>query len=139
MNDGSNKIHFDRIPVLAEHITVPPHEKVSSAKHRYSFTEAGKELCFHSPEAVPDGAANLAAFLNSLSDGFLDDGEKIQQQQANEELRLLMKDAIGDSSEAHGPAIEMDADDPIRNWFAWGDYLRLQFGIDQYALVRWGD
>jgi hypothetical protein len=139
VNDGGRTFHFDRIPVLAEHITVPPHEKVSNAKHRYSFTEAGNDLCFHSPEALPDGATNLAAFLNALSDGFLDGAEKIQPQQANEELRTLMNDALGDGSEALRPITEMDADDPIGNWFAWGDYLRLQFGIDQYALVRWRD
>ena len=25
------------------------------------------------------------------------------------------------------------------NWLAWGDYLRFEFGIDQYALVSWGE
>ena len=139
MNDGGRAFHFDRIPVLAEHITVPPHEKVSNAKHRYSFTEAGNELCFHSPEALPDGAMNLAAFLKALSDGFLDGAKKIQPQEANEELRALMNDALSDGPEALRLITEMDAEDPIGNWFAWGDYLRLQFGIDQYALIRCRD
>jgi hypothetical protein len=139
LNNGGNTIHFDRIPVLAEHITVPPHEKIASAKHRYSFTEAGTELCFHSPEALPEGATNLAAFLNAVSGGFLDGGEKIQPQQANEELKLLMSDTMGDQSERLRPAIGIDEDDPIGSWFAWGDYLRMQFGIDQYALVSWRD
>lgn len=139
VNDGGRAFHFDRIPVLAEHITVPPHEKVSNAKHRYSFTEAGNELCFHSPEALPDGAMNLAAFLKALSDGFLDGAKKIQPQEANEELRALMNDALSDGPEALRLITEMDAEDPIGNWFAWGDYLRLQFGIDQYALIRCRD
>lgn len=137
LNDGGRTFHFDRIPVLAEHVTVPPHTKVSTAKHRYSFTEGGDELCFHSPELLPEGATNLPAFLNALSNGFLDGGEKVLPQQADEELRLLMNEIIGDQPDAMRPAIRIDRDDPIGSWFAWGDYLRLQFGIEQYALVKW--
>lgn len=130
-------IHFDRIPVLAEHITVPPHDIVTSANHRYSFTEAGTELCFHSPEALPDGAANLAAFLTAVSEGFPDGGEKIQPQQANEELRQLIETT--EAGQPDGLSFEAAGDDPIGNWFVWGDYLRLEYGIDQYALVSWRD
>ncbi len=139
LNNGGNTIHFDRIPVLAKHITVPPHDTVTSAKHRYSFTEAGTELCFHSPEAVPDGAANLAAFLTAVSEGFLDGGEKIQPQQANEELRQLIDTTKADQSDGLPIIFETVGDDPIGNWRVWGDYLRLQYGIDQYALVSWRD
>lgn len=137
LNNGGTTIRFDRVPVLAEHISVPPHDTVTSARHRYSFTESGTELCFHSPESLPEGAANFAKFLMAVSGGFLDGGEKIQPQKANEELRQMI-----DASEAgmpHDLNLESDDDDPIGNWFAWGDYLRLRYGIDQYALVRWGD
>jgi len=136
VNNGGTTIRFDLIPVLAEHITVPPHDTVTSAKHRYSFTEAGTALCFHSPEALPKGATNLAKFLMALSNGFLDGGDKIRPEGANEELRQLI-----DASEAGGPddlSFDREGDDPIGNWFAWGDHLRLHYGIDQYALVRWG-
>jgi hypothetical protein len=139
IRDNGKRINFDRMPVLAEHITVPPHQKVSSARHRYSFTEAGQELCFHSPEALPEGAESLFKFLSALSGSFLDDGEKIQPQQANEELKSLMSAALGDGPEAARPDFEINADDPIGNWFAWGDYLRTKFGIEQYAFVRWMD
>lgn len=139
LNNGGNTIHFDRVPVLREHITVPPHDTVTSAKHRYSFTEAGTELCFHSPEALPNGAANLAAFLTSVSEGFLDGGEKIQPQQANEELRQLIDAIDADQPDGLSIAVEADGDDPIGNWLAWGDHLRLGYGIDQYALVSWRD
>ena len=135
LNNGGTTIRFDRIPVLAEHITVPPHDTVTSANHSYSFTESGTELCFHSPEALPEGAVNLAKFLMAVSNGFLDGGEKIRPEQANEELQLLI-----DASEA-GPTDDLnlarEGDDPIGNWFAWGDYLRLHYDIEQYALVSW--
>lgn len=137
VNDNGTLLQFDRIPMLAAHITVPPHIIVTNAKHRYSFTEAGNDLCFHSPETLPDVGMNLGAFLNTLSTGFLDGAEKILPQKAYEELQALMKEALGDVPEAHQLISEMDVDDPIGNWFAWGDYLRVKFRIDQYAMVIW--
>lgn len=137
LNNGSGTVRFDRIPVLTEHVSIPPHDKVSTAKHRYSFTEEGTDLCFHSPEAVPDGAVTLAKFLMSISDGFLDRGEKIQPQTANEELRYLIEAVEAEPPEGLPAEFETARDDPIGNWLAWGDYLRLEHGIDQYALVTW--
>jgi len=139
LNNGGNTLRFDSIPVFAEHITVPPHDTVTSAKHRYSFTEAGTELCFHSPKALPNGATNLAAFLMAASEGFLDGGEKIRPQQANEELRQLIDAANAGQPDSFPGAFETSSDDSIGNWLEWGDYLHLEYGIDQYALVRWGD
>lgn len=137
-NNGKT-INFDRIPILAEHITVPPHQEVTSAKHRYSFTEAGKELCFHSPEALPEGAESLVRFLGAISSDFLDGGEKIRPQQANQELNDLISAALADRLSPTPSDFVINADDPIGNWFAWGDYLRTNFGIEQYAFVRWMD
>lgn len=56
LDNGKGTIRFDRVPVLAEHVTIPPHDKVTSAKHNYSFTESGKDVCFHSPQSLPDGS-----------------------------------------------------------------------------------
>lgn len=137
INNGGSKIHFDRIPVLAEHITVPPHDKVTSARHRYSFTETGKELCFHSPESLPEGAESLVSFLDSLSDDFLKSRKKILPEQANEELLQLVDAVMTDRPKAIQSIIEIDKDNPIGNWLAWGDYLRMQFEIHQFALVSW--
>lgn len=128
--------HFYRIPVFAEHMTVPPHLPIGTAKHRYSFTEAGTELCFHSPESLPQGSASLAEFLAGVSDGFLNGGKKIQRAHAGKELRDLIKSTgVGESK-----GIGLDfatGDDPIGNWLAWGDYLQRIYGINQYALVNW--
>lgn len=137
VNDGSSNIHFNRIPVLAEHITVPPHVVVTSAKHRYSFTESGTDLCFHSPEALPEGAMNFTKFLSVVCEGFTEDGNKIQPNQANQELHELIQ-----ATETTVPDelnFEDKGGDSIGNWFTWGDHLLQQYGIHQYALVSWED
>ena len=135
LNNAGTQIRFDRVPVFAEHITVPPHGTVIHHRHRYSFTESGTELCFHSPESLPDGAMSFAKFLKAVSEGFLEGGAKISPQQANEELRQLIEAGVSPASD--DLEFEIIEDDPIGNWFAWGDHLRSRFGIDQYALVSW--
>ncbi|NTI46121.1 hypothetical protein [Rhizobium rhizogenes] len=137
LNHSRGTIAFNCVPVLAEHITIPPHAKVTSAKHSYSFSEQGGDLCFHSPEALPEGAATLDTFLAKLLNGFLEGGEKIQFAQANQELRNLI--AHVDDSQLQLLPDDAVSGDPIGNWMAWGDYLRKEHGIEQFALVRWDD
>lgn len=67
-------VNFNAIPVLQEHVSIPPHVKVTSAKHSYSFSEQGTDLCFHSPTALPEGTTSLATFLGGLV-GRLDSNE----------------------------------------------------------------
>jgi hypothetical protein len=135
---GGNTIRFDRLPILNEHVTVPPHEKVSSAKHTYSFNERGAEVCFHSPRHLPDGSASLGTFLKQISQGFLNDGEKVTDQTGITELNSLL-----DAVPADTLPIELrdtgDGRNFLERWFAWGDFLQEQYDIQQYAFVRWDD
>jgi hypothetical protein len=140
LNDQGRKIRFDRIRVLAEHITIPPHDKVSSAAHSYSFTDSGTDLCFHSPLSLQEHSTSLVEFLKRISDGFLERGEKFRPENAMIELRQLV-DFVTNSDDRQ-VSISYDAidiGDPIGSWFAWGDYLRKEFGIEQFAFVSWSD
>jgi len=136
LHDRNGPIHFDRIPVLAEHITVPPHDLVTSAKHRYSFTENGTDLCFHSPKALPDGSSNLAKFLSRVSDAFLRRGQKITHDRASSVLADLIQAVYGDQK-FDETSIHVDKLDPIGQWLVWGDHLRTEYAIEQYAFVSW--
>lgn len=138
INKQNDKILFDNLPILAEHVTIPPHDRVSSASHSYSFTESGKDICFHSPLSLPEYSNSLAYFLDGVADGFLQREDKIRPEDANEMLRSMIEYiSAADDREFIFPLDEIDAGDPIGNWFAWGDYLRNEFEIDQYALVSW--
>lgn len=137
LEDGGRTARFERIPVLAEHITVPPHKRITSAAHSYSFTEQGAELCFHSPQALPDGSMSLAVFLGKLVNGFLR-GEKLYPDRSDKTLAELIGAVYGDSGE-DTPRYLLEGDDPLGHWFGWGDHLRTHYGIEQYALVRWGE
>lgn len=136
--DGGRRIRFDRVPVFAEHISVPPHAEVTTASHQYSFTESGTELCFHSPEALPEGSMNLATFLSKVSAGFLDGGEKLSPDESDQMLNELIAGVDGDQKAA-AATFRPDGEDPIGRWFSWGDHLRNEYEIEQFALVRWED
>lgn len=137
ISNGGTKIRFDNLPIFAEHITIPPHVLVTSASHKYSFTENGRELCFHSPESLPEGAATLTTFLNKVAEGFLDGGPKIRPIEANKVLRELID--VSGVGRLDGITSERDDENPIGNWLAWGEFLRKEYGIDQFALVSWDD
>ena len=138
IEDGGRSIRFDRMPVFAEHISVPPHATVTNASHKYSFTEGGTELCFHSPEALPDGSMDLASFLGKISVGFLDRGEKLSPEGSDRLLNDLIAGVYGDGETA-APTFRSEEEDPIGRWFSWGDHLRSEYAIEQFALVRWAD
>jgi hypothetical protein len=46
---STGSIRFQNVPILREHIVIPPHIKVTTHKHKYSYLENGKEVCFHEP------------------------------------------------------------------------------------------
>lgn len=134
---GGSQIRFGRMPVLAEHVSIPPHAAVNSANHRYSFTEAGTELCFHSPLSLPEQQQSLADFMKSIFGGFLDGGQKILVEDANRELAELVEEVFSESTKIDpGFAFSLD-DDPFGNWNDWGDFLAREFEIEQYAFMLW--
>ena len=74
---------------------VPPHKRVTSATHSYSFTDEGTELCFDSPQALPEGSMSLATFLAKLVSGFLR-GEKLSPDGSDAMLTELIGTVYGD-------------------------------------------
>jgi hypothetical protein len=133
VHDAARVIQFARIPVLAEHVSIPPHDVITHARHQYSFTEDGTEVCFHSPEVVPDGSQSFGSFLDKLSARF-PEGEKIRRDDANDELRELLStlDLFG------APDVPFRfGDDPIANWLEFGDWLQREHEIHQFAMVAW--
>ena len=135
---GGQSVRFDRVPILAEHISIPPHDIVSTAKHSYSFNESGSELCFHSPDVPAEQPTTLAVFLEMLAEGFLGGRDKVTPETAVD----LISDVWGadDRGEALLPDMpDLSGGDPIGNWLVLGDELRRNFSIEQYAFVSWDE
>ncbi len=137
IHNAGTTIAFDRIPVLAEHVSIPPHDTVSDAKHCYSFTDRGTDVCFHSPLNLPDGASTLGTFLTGVARAFQGDGGKIRLDDANNALRELLS-SEGSELLPDDELFTRD-DDPIANWHAFGERLSHLYAIEQFALVAWQD
>ena len=58
IHSSKGAVNFNAIPVMQEHVSIPPHAVVTNAKHSYSFTERHRP-CFHSPLSLP-GRKSLA-------------------------------------------------------------------------------
>ncbi|MCF1464602.1 hypothetical protein FS827_25295 [Agrobacterium vitis] len=52
-------------PFLRNHISIAPHERVSTHRHFYAFSASGDEVSWHSPSVVPGGPFRLSDFMTS--------------------------------------------------------------------------
>lgn len=130
--------NFNQVPVLAEHISIPPHDKVQNTKHRYSFDEAGQDLYFHSPMELPEGSTTLDIFLENLAQDFFKDQKKLTPEMSYEILQDLCS-IVDPESPTLEKELELDGEDPIGSWLFFGDYLRREYNIEQFAFISWED
>ncbi len=135
--EGSGtKSTFADIPFLAEHVCIPPHTSVTTAKHSYSFTESGKDLCFHSPESISEGIVNFGVWFDSLTDDIFSSDYLVNVQQSKDKLkRLITGDEQNDALPYPDGLLEIE--DGMVAWSEWGKYLREIYSIHQYFLVVW--
>lgn len=135
IDSSKGKVRFENVPLLREHVSIPPHDEVASAKHRYSFTENGTDLCFHSPRALPEGVQMLSDFLTGVVGDMRSDEGFISPQIAGRRfLEIFRSEEDPDLLPDDFPR---DVEDGLAAWLYWGNYLRKEHQIEQYALVRW--
>jgi hypothetical protein len=140
IHSTNGAVNFNAIPVLCEHVSIPPHDMVTSAKHSYSFTERGTDLCFHSPLSLPEGNRSLANFLTDVVGNLQSDEGFISPDRAQSILLELFSGAAGeDSGDLLPDDFPQNAENGIESWLHWGDHLKTEHRIEQFALVRWAD
>lgn len=128
---GRNRIPFKSIPTLREHISIPPHALVTDANHKYSFTEHGTDICFHSPRIIEEGSKPLHEWLEPMYRNFKEKESVIIQDMAQGRL-IKLREAIGLNS-----LYELNSQHGIRGWLVLGDHLKREYQIEQYAFIRW--
>jgi hypothetical protein len=137
INSSNGSMTFDAIPVLREHVSIPPHEKVTSADHSYSFNEQGSDLCFHSPLSLPQGSLSLTEFLKNLI-GDPDGNDRfIPADESGKILHELFAEIEEGERDSLLPEEVLNIEDGFTAWLSWGSYLKAEFQIEQFALMRW--
>ncbi|PZU13935.1 MULTISPECIES: hypothetical protein [Sphingobacterium] len=65
INTDSFRHRFGMIPFLRGHVSIPPHETVSTSEHYYSFSKAGTNIAWHSGEKLY-GDFRLSSQIESI-------------------------------------------------------------------------
>jgi len=134
-SSSSSQIRLDGIPVLAEHISIPPHALVHDARHSYSFTEDGNDVFFHSPKFLPEGAQRLDKWLSGLADKS-SNHVLLSPENSLKELKAVIKGETDDDTLPFPEGL-FDGIEPLAAWMLWGDFLKESFSIEQYAVIQW--
>lgn len=58
--------HFGLVPFLRAHISIVPHERVSTDNHYYSFSPNGTDIAWHSPKLIYDSSNRLSDMLKKI-------------------------------------------------------------------------
>ena len=127
---STGSIRFHNIPILKEHIVIPPHAKVTTHKHKYSYLETGKEVCFHDPTNL-DSQSTLGQTIYD----FL----KFRDGQPTTEMINLIESASllnNLQNEIAGETQDGQNQNVISRWIEFGERLRTDFDIYQFMLLK---
>lgn len=121
-------------PLLIRHVVIPPHAPVQHAKHAYSFTPSGLEICFHSPKALPEHGQLLTEWLEKISVGIFEPSEEYGFIPADlRKMERVLRTLVEVLPE--GP-IEFEVRrGSWEEWLAWGAFLERKYKIYQFAFI----
>lgn len=127
MIHGADLIDFPDIPWLDGHVSVPPHAKVTSASHSYSFDHAGGDVCFHSPLVIDQPRRTLRDWIAGMAESArLDRAPTLDR---SNELLAAMREGAELPDELDASRASMPG------WMAFGDALEAEYGISQFAFL----
>lgn len=127
---STGSIKFQNIPILREHIVIPPHAKVTTHKHKYSYLENGKEVCFHDPTNL-EGEQTLGQTIYDLLK-FRDGQPTTGMTTLSESISLLeslQNDLFEQDQEVNNQSV-------MNRWVEFGESLRNDYGIFQFMLIK---
>ncbi|WP_206365310.1 hypothetical protein [Sphingobacterium corticibacterium] len=70
IRSGILKYKLGLIPYLRAHVSIPPHEDVTSSDHYYSYTKGGTNIACHSGTIIPEDYRLSTQFENILDQAY---------------------------------------------------------------------
>ena len=117
-------------PFLRSHISIPPHEKVSTHEHYYAYSESGCEISWHSPDLITEGPSRLSDFLGTLIDNALQHRDSMRPLSELSENISMISAELGFESESVA-----DRQSHIEALSRVGQWLRTTHNIRQFLLL----
>lgn len=122
--------HFAGVPFLREHISIPPHERISSHNHFYAYSESGVDISWHSPVTVSNNPMRLSDFLVSLFSDAMDNREAMVPLNRAAASVIEIAQELGFEGEPGSP--DVAALDQLQ---AHGRWLKNTYDIRQFVLL----
>lgn len=126
------------VPFLRGHISIPPQERVATHEHFYSYSRAGSDVAWHSPNVVTREPSRLTDTVRSFLQGAFSEDGMVQLESLDSQVAEIARDN-GRTGSFHGTS-------PLARLMAHGKWLREQHNICQFlmvgrrsALSRWRD
>jgi hypothetical protein len=115
--------YVGHVPFLKEHVSIIPHERVTTHKHFYSYSLTGDDIGWHSPELVSDRPSRLSDVLSKEIVSCINDN------------RFLNLNELQKTLEINADELEIDDQSPISRIQSWGKRFYLQNRIRIYLLL----
>jgi hypothetical protein len=119
---------FGAIPFLRGHVSISPHDHVSSEDHYYAYSPAGAEVSWHSPKTLTRGPSRLSDFMVRFFNETLlaDDGMRSFDQ---------LDSLIAAGALPHAQHVVFRGTTPLERLYHYGEWLRDTFEIRQFVLL----
>lgn len=117
---------FAQTPFLRGHVSITPHEHVTTHHHYYAYSTTGTEISWHSaPETLPNRDYRFSSFLGRVLSGYLRDPE------ATRPLTTLARFA----AESAGLTAAPNEEQPMRTLERYAQELLERDSIRTFALL----
>ena len=98
--------HLGAVPFLREHVSIPPHERVTDHNHYFAYSTTGTDISWHSPALVEGGPIRLSDFMVTTFRRALNDSESMntleqllnQTMQVANQIGYSARDRAGNDS-----------------------------------------
>jgi hypothetical protein len=121
---------FDFQPFLKNHVSIPPHEKVSTCEHFFAYSQTGDDITWHSPSIISRAPMRLSDFLSNQARIILQDAERMP---TPEETSGLVEGII--RGLGYSPDDILKGDTPLDRLQAHGRWLRDTHDIRQFLFL----
>ena len=124
------------VPFIKSHVTIIPHAKVTDANHHYSFDMDGDDICFHEPQLLTNETRSIESFLDHPLSNFRAENT-LNLERSDGSLEALVAKTVGEFEYAKiRPQIIESKIPEISKWGLWGNYLRTNYRIQQFFMMK---
>lgn len=119
---------YGAVPFLREHISIPPHERVATHEHFYSYSQTGVDIAWHSSEVISREPRRLSDFVSRFLSDAINNSEGLTTIGA-------LANTVQETANRYGYDGTFDGENDLERLMNHGRWLRKTHGIRQFLLL----